>query len=103
MLVVNIVVAHVEVDHLVLLVRPHDGIVPTVPDLALLRAGAKREARRVYGKQNVDVWILPEIFFPSVPLVRRRPKRLGGRWYVAGCVRSSTRRIADVGRQVLLT
>src|SRR5205814_4459825 len=77
MLVVDIVVTHVEVDHLVLLVRPHDGIVPTVPDLAPLRAGAKREARRVYGKQNVDVWILPEIFFPSVPLVRRRPKRLG--------------------------
>src|SRR5713101_3287145 len=76
-LVVDVVVTHVQVDHLVILVRPNDGIVPTVPDLVRLWAGAERKAGRVYREQNVDVRILPQIIFPAVPLTGRGPKRLG--------------------------
>src|SRR5882762_1855532 len=68
---------HVQVNHLVVLVRPNDGIVPTVPDLVRLWAGAERKAGRVYREQNVDVGILPQILFPAVPLTGRGPKRLG--------------------------
>src|SRR2546428_2184224 len=40
-LVVDVVVAHVEVNHPVALVRPDDRIVAAVPDLVLLRPGAE--------------------------------------------------------------
>src|SRR3989442_13856847 len=86
MLVVDVVVTHVAVDHLVILVRPNDGIVPTVPDLVRLWAGDERKAGRVYREQNVDVRILQQILFPAVPLIRRGRERLGqivSRWMVA--------------------
>src|SRR5207249_1512920 len=76
-LVVDVVVTHVEVDHPVVLVGPNDGIEPTVPDLVRFRPGAQRKAGRVYGEQNVDVRILPQVFFPAVPLTGRGAKRLG--------------------------
>src|SRR5881628_491623 len=47
-LVVDVVVTHVEVDHPVVLVRPDHGIVSAVPDLVRLWPGAEREAGRVY-------------------------------------------------------
>src|SRR5882762_6468581 len=68
---------HVQVNHLVVLVRPNDGIVPTVPDLVRLWTGAERKAGRVYREQNVDVWIPPQVLFPAVPLTGRGPERLG--------------------------
>ncbi|HEV8368292.1 MAG TPA: hypothetical protein VGQ39_10110 [Pyrinomonadaceae bacterium] len=43
-LIVNVVVAYVEIKHLVLLVGPDHGIVPAVPDLVLLWPGAQRKA-----------------------------------------------------------
>src|SRR2546422_7280399 len=43
-LIVNVIVTHVEVDHPVVLVGPNHGIVPTVPDLVLLWPGAQRKA-----------------------------------------------------------
>src|SRR5207302_248580 len=59
------------------LVGPHHGVVPTVPDLVRLWAGAERKAGRVYREQNVDVRILPQVLFPAVPLAGRGPERLG--------------------------
>ena len=44
MLIVNVVVTHVEIDHLVVLVRPDHGVVPAVPDLVLFWPGAQRKA-----------------------------------------------------------
>src|SRR6266704_2781620 len=75
-LIVNVVVTHVEVDHLVVLVGPNHGIVSTVPDLVWFWPGAQRKAARVDGQQNVYVRILAQIFFPPVPLIGRGPKRL---------------------------
>src|SRR3989449_6100594 len=76
-LVVDVVVTHVEVDHPVVLVGPNDGIIPAVPDLVRFWPGAQRKAGRVYGEQNVDVRILPQVSFPAVPLTGRGAKRLG--------------------------
>src|SRR5439155_539785 len=42
-LIVNVIVTHVEVDHLVVLVCPNHGIVPTVPDLVWFGPGAQRK------------------------------------------------------------
>ena len=76
MLIVHVVVTHVEIEHLVVLVRPDYGIVPAVLDLDLFWPGAQRKAGSVYGEQNVYVRILSQIFLPSVPLVRRRLESL---------------------------
>ena len=76
MLVVNVVVTHVEIEHLVVLVRPDHGIVPVVPDLVLFWPGAQRKAGCIDGEQNVYVRILSQIFLPSVPLVWRRLESL---------------------------
>ena len=40
MLIVNVVVAHVEIEHLVVLVGPDHGIISAVPYLVLFRSGA---------------------------------------------------------------
>ena len=70
-LIVNVVVAHVEIKHLVLLVGPDHGIVSAAPYLVLFRSGAERKAGWVNGEQNVYIRILSQIFLPSVPLVWR--------------------------------
>ena len=43
-LIVNVVVTHVEIEHLVFLVRPDHGIVSAAPDLVLFWPGAQRKA-----------------------------------------------------------
>src|SRR6185503_3276946 len=70
-LIVNIVVTHVEVKHLVVLVCPNHWIVTAVPNLVLFRPGAQRKAGWVYREQNVYVGILSQLFLPAVPLVWR--------------------------------
>ena len=44
MLIVDVVVTQVEVDHPEVFIGPNDGIVPTVPDLVLFWPGAERKA-----------------------------------------------------------
>jgi hypothetical protein len=75
-LIVNVVVTHVEIEHLVVLVRPDHGIVAALPDLVRFWAGAQRKAGRIDGEQNVYVRILSQISLPSVPLVWRRLESL---------------------------
>ena len=43
MLIVNVVVTHVEIEHLVVLVRPDHPIVAAVPDLVLFWPGVQRK------------------------------------------------------------
>jgi hypothetical protein len=47
MLVINIVVPHVEIDHAVALIRPDDGIITLMPDFVGLRPRPKRVTRRI--------------------------------------------------------
>src|SRR6185295_10785268 len=70
-LIVNVVVAHVEIEHLVFLVGPDHGIVSAVPYLILFRPGAQRKTGWVYGEQDVYFRILSQIFLPTVPLAWR--------------------------------
>src|SRR6478672_6705020 len=42
-LIVNVVMAHVEIEHLIFLVGPDHGIVSVVPYLVLFRSGSERK------------------------------------------------------------
>src|SRR5712672_1320136 len=47
MLVIDIIVTHVEIDHAVALIRPNDRKITFVPDFMCLRSGSKGIARRI--------------------------------------------------------
>src|SRR5215471_5388748 len=74
-LVIDVVVAHVEVEHPVFLVGPGYRVVTTVPDFMRLGPSPEREAARVNGEQNFDVWIRSQVILPAIPFTRRRLER----------------------------
>ena len=68
-IVVDVVVAHVEVDHAEFLVCPHYGIVPAVPDLVGFGSVAEWKTARIDGKEYGDVRIFGQVLLPAVPFV----------------------------------
>ena len=74
-LVVDVVVTHVHVDHAIALVGPHHRVVAAVPDLVRLRARAERKARRIDRQQDLDVGVLAQVLLPPIPLARSRRER----------------------------
>ena len=47
MLVIDVIVAHVEINHSVTLIGPNDRIITFVPDFMWFRTGSQRKTRRV--------------------------------------------------------
>ena len=92
--------AHVEIDHFEFLVGPNDGVIAVVRYFR--RFLRQRKAGGVNGEEDFYVRIGPQIVGPAVPLVGggfESGREIPG----AGQLVSSTRRTAEVGRQVLLT
>ncbi len=95
MLVVNVIVPHIEIQHFVTFVGQSYGIVAAMPYFMLFRAGAQRKAGTVYRQQDPDIRVLRRSLL-------QRYHSLGadlntvGRCCVAGCALSSTRKEAEV-------
>ena len=70
MLVVDIVVAHVEINHAIALVGPDDWIITLVPDFVRFGSGSERETGGINGEQDRDIGVRSQIVAPFVPLVR---------------------------------
>src|SRR5208283_1368226 len=66
---IDVVMPHVEIDHAILDVGPHHGVVAGMPDFMHFWPGAEREAGRIDGEQNLDVGVCPQVRRPFVPFV----------------------------------
>src|SRR5262245_21152522 len=66
-LVINIVVTHVEIDHSIPVISPGDGVVTIVPGLMRFGSGSERETGWVNRKQDRDVGVGSQIIAPFVP------------------------------------
>ena len=66
---INIVVAHVIVNHFIFFVCPCNWVIAIVPNFVWLWAGAQRKAGGIDGEQNINVGIFGKIFLPPVPFI----------------------------------
>lgn len=54
MIVVNIIMPHIEIDHAVADIGPYNGVVAAVPDFVRLGTGSQGETGTVDGQQQVN-------------------------------------------------